>query len=80
MTTINFDNILRQSELAKTQEELFREFLEIVKEVGMKDYQLTRIFDSVTLEVPLHEKHLIDKLVSKLKEVNNAFPKTKRNT
>ena len=69
MPTLNFDNILRQSELAKAQEALFREFLEIVKEVGMKDYQLTRIYDSVVLDVPLHESHLIDKLVSKLKEV-----------
>lgn len=67
MTTLNFSNLLKQSELAKTQEQLFKEFLEIVKEVGMKEYQLTRIFDSVILEVPLHEKHLIDKLVERLK-------------
>lgn len=67
MTTINFNNLLKQSELAKTQEQLFREFLEVVKEVGMKDYQLYKVFDSVTLEVPLHEKHLISKLVEKLK-------------
>ena len=29
----------------------------------MKDYQLTIIKDSVTLEVPLHEQHLIPELL-----------------
>jgi len=64
---VKLSNILRQSELAKTQEELFKELLLIIKEVGMKDYQLTRIFDSVILEVPLHETHLISELIEKLK-------------
>ena len=64
--TISFEALLRQEKQAKTHQELLKEFLELVKKVGMKEYQLTIIQDSVTLEVLLHEQHLIPKLMKRL--------------
>lgn len=69
--TITFEALLRQEKQAKTHQELLKEFLELVKKVGIKDYQLTIIKDSVALEVPIHEQHLIPELMKELLDTKN---------
>lgn len=64
--TLTFEALLRQEIGAKTHQELLREFLDLVKKVGIRDYQLTVIKTSVTLEVPIHEQYLIPELMKEL--------------